>query len=98
MTGPRAGSKIPPDVTEVKATRGDKNGQEKSPALFLTVREVARMLELSEARIYALIAEGKFPATRRGRAVRIPRAAFDRWLELEAELALANVRTEEPSV
>lgn len=83
--------KIPPDMTEVKTGEQELTGVEKKPRLFLTVRDAAEALELSEGRIYQMVTEGKIPATRRGRRIRIPRAAFERWLELEAEIALANL-------
>lgn len=62
-------------------------------AAFLTIREVSAVLRISVPRAYALAAEGLFPSIRlSGRRIRVPRAAFDRWLETQAEKALANVR------
>lgn len=58
---------------------------------FLTVRDVAELLERSEPRIYQMIAAGEIPATRLGRRILIPRAAMDTWLEEKAREALAAV-------
>ncbi len=60
---------------------------------FLTVHELAIAIGLSEGRVYALIAEGEIPTLRVGRRIRVPRAAFDRWLEQQAQLALDSLRT-----
>lgn len=48
---------------------------------FATPVEVARFLRLSKAMVHKLIAEGKMPACRYGRAVRIPWS----WLRAQAE-------------
>lgn len=61
---------------------------------YVSVHEIAAAIGLSEARTYALIAEGAIPALRAGRRIRVPRVAFERWLEQQAQLALANVRRE----
>jgi excisionase family DNA binding protein len=59
---------------------------------YMSVHEVAAAIGLSEPRTYALIAEGSIPALREGRRIRVPRVAFERWLEEQAQLALANVK------
>jgi excisionase family DNA binding protein len=48
---------------------------------FATATETAQFLHLSRAMVHKLIGEGKVPATRYGRAVRIPWA----WLRRQAE-------------
>jgi excisionase family DNA binding protein len=48
---------------------------------FATPVEAARFLRLSRAMVHKLIAEGKMPACRYGRAVRIPWS----WLKSQAE-------------
>ena len=58
---------------------------------FLTVRDVARLLGKSEPRIYQLVTARRVPAVKMGGRVMIPRAAFERWVELQNELALASV-------
>ena len=60
--------------------------------VYVPVREIAARIALSEPRTYALIAEGAIPALHDGRRIRVPRAAFERWLEERAELALSNVK------
>ena len=62
---------------------------------FLKISDVARELGLSTSRTYALVREGHIPV-RRGRAVRIPRVAFERWIEGRIEAALATVREPKP--
>ena len=52
-----------------------------SAAGFATPVEAAKFLRLSKAMIHKLIGEGKMPACRYGRAVRIPWA----WLRTQAE-------------
>ena len=46
--------------------------EEKQKAGFATAAEAALYLKLSKAMIHKLIGEGKMPACRYGRAVRIP--------------------------
>lgn len=52
--------------------------------------EIAAMLGLTTGRVYQLIKNGTLPAVRRGRAVRIPRSAFDLWLEEQCALAISS--------
>ena len=59
---------------------------------FLTVAQVALRLGLSERRIYQLIDKRLLPAVRLGRSVRVPRRAWDAWLENQEALALAAVQ------
>lgn len=47
---------------------------------WLRVRDVAAMLSVSERFVYAAIERRDLPAVRWGRAVRIPRDAFEQWL------------------
>ena len=61
------------------------------PGAFLTVPEVAREIRASTERTYGLIAAGTIPAVRIGRRVRIPRAAFEQWLNELSQQALAGV-------
>ena len=58
----------------------------------LRVSDVAAELGVTSGRVYQLVAEGVIPATRRGRAVRIPRAAWEAWLVRQSEKALDNQR------
>jgi excisionase family DNA binding protein len=47
----------------------------------LTVSEAARLLRLSRAFTYKLIARGELPSVRFGRRIMIPRAAIERILD-----------------
>ena len=58
---------------------------------FLTVPEVARLIGRSPERTYALIATGIVPGVKIGGQVRIPRRAFEQWLDQLTERALAGV-------
>ena len=61
-------------------------------APFMTVDEVGALLNLTPARVYQLARAGLIPTVRLtpGR-IRVPRAAFDRWLEQQNAKALAHV-------
>ncbi len=49
--------------------------------ILLYVSEAAKMLALSRARVYQMIASGEVPHVRFGKAVRIPRTALLRYIE-----------------
>jgi excisionase family DNA binding protein len=59
---------------------------------FMSVAEVRARLGKTDARIYQMIAEGRLPAVRWGRAVKIPRRAFEKWIEDQTAAALASVQ------
>lgn len=59
---------------------------------ILRPAEVGALLGLSTGRVYQLIAEGAIPATRIGRALRIPRRAWEGWLEEQRRRAVADAR------
>jgi excisionase family DNA binding protein len=48
---------------------------------WLKVPEVAEELRIARSRAYELVADGKIPAVRIGRSVRVSRKELDRWLE-----------------
>lgn len=48
---------------------------------LLRVPEVARLLEVPEARIYELVRLGTLPAVHLGRQVRLPEEALQRFIE-----------------
>jgi len=54
--------------------------------------DLVPLLGLSRSRVYQLIAQGELPAVRQGRAIRVPRAAWERWLARQANRALAATR------
>jgi len=52
------------------------------PAVY-TADEVAKLLQLSTDRVYAMTREGSIPHVRLGRSVRYPRRAIHAWLDGE---------------
>jgi len=52
--------------------------------LVLTMRDVEEITGLSKPKVYELAHTQGFPAVRFGRAIRVPREAFFRWLEQKA--------------
>jgi excisionase family DNA binding protein len=54
--------------------------QPQEPRL-LTISEVARLLRLSRAFTYELVARHDLPAVRLGRRVVVPYKALERWLD-----------------
>lgn len=60
-----------------------QNGTEKRPleCRTYTVNEIARILGVSQARVYRLVQEGLFKSVRIGNAIRISKRSFDHWLE-----------------
>jgi excisionase family DNA binding protein len=59
---------------------------------FLRPAEIAPLLGVTSGRICQLVAAGVIPATRRGRAIYIPRVAWERWLTEQGELAISAAR------
>lgn len=60
--------------------------------LLLRVPEAARMLEIGISTLYQRIASGEIPYVKFGRAVRIPRAALEHWIEEQTERGDASDR------
>ena len=52
---------------------------------WLTVKEVARLLNVPAQEIYALISAGQLRAIRIGRAIRIPRRFLEEFVQARAE-------------
>jgi excisionase family DNA binding protein len=52
--------------------------------LVLTVADIGKTMRLSKVKAYELIHQKGFPLILCGRAIRIPRDAFFRWLESQA--------------
>jgi len=48
--------------------------------LLLRAEEAAQLLSLGRSTIFQMLATGELPAVRVGRAVRVPRAALERWV------------------
>jgi excisionase family DNA binding protein len=53
---------------------------------FLTVSEAAPKAKMSEQAMYAAIREGKFPAVRIGRRIRIPLSKLKQWIEAASNI------------
>jgi excisionase family DNA binding protein len=52
-----------------------------SEPILLTVPEAAKLLRLGRNSVYELVACRQLPALRFGRAIRIPRASLEAWVE-----------------
>ena len=52
--------------------------------LLLTVAAVMSETGFGRTTVYSLVASGEIPSVRVGRAVRIPRAALQSWIEKKA--------------
>ena len=74
-----------------KCSRVSRSDQNVGP--MLRPRDIAHELGISLRRAYALLQCGAIPSTAVGGSIRIPRAAWERWLADHAEQALARVRT-----
>jgi len=48
---------------------------------FLTVQEIAKILNASEAMIYKIIRSGELPCVKLGVAIRVPDYTFKKYLE-----------------
>jgi excisionase family DNA binding protein len=59
-------------------------GNTGSDPLLLTVPEAARLLHLGRNSVYELVACRQLPALHFGRAIRIPRASLEAWVERAA--------------
>jgi excisionase family DNA binding protein len=62
---------------------------------MLRAGDVAPLLGVSRRRVYQLVRSGAIPAVRHGRTIRIPRAAWDWWLERQVERALSETADSE---
>ena len=59
---------------------------------LLRPAEVAPLLGVTTGRVYQLIGAGLIPAVRIGGSIRIPRAAWDTWLESMSKEALESLK------
>jgi excisionase family DNA binding protein len=69
---------------EEKPGSGESPRQTVVPPLLITVRETARLLRLSESKVYTLLEDrhpGGIPIKRFGRALRIGLSDLRHWLE-----------------
>ena len=66
-------------------TKEDGKGQTDSG--IMTVREVARYLRMSEAKVYRMVNNGQIPSFRLGKSWRFKRDLVDNWIIKETEMA-----------
>lgn len=59
----------------------------------LKVKEVAALLRVSLSQAYDLVAEGAIPSVRLGKAIRVPRAALEELICLQANRLQADAHT-----
>ncbi len=59
--------------------------------LLLKADEVAHRLSLGRATVYMMMATGELPTFRKGRAVRVPARALERWIEQQTRFKLSGV-------
>ena len=59
---------------------------------FLRPADVAPLLGVTTSRVYQLITAKELPAIRVGGALRIPRTAWEKWLERRSQEALRSAR------
>jgi excisionase family DNA binding protein len=62
---------------------------------ILDSNDIAERLDLTVGRVYQLLAAGVIPHIRIGRAIKIPRRAFEQWLEEQSTQAWANIQPRE---
>jgi len=60
-------------------------------AEFLKPSDVALHLGVGRGRVYQLIRAGQLPATRVGGAIRIPRSAWDQWVQQKRSEAISSM-------
>jgi len=65
--------------------------------VLLRIEEAAKVLRLSRAKAYSMAQRGELPVVRIGRAVRVPAAALQRWVQQHTQndvkpASLATVR------
>lgn len=59
--------------------------EQKQPALLLRPAETAELLGISRALAYKWAKDGTLPTIKKGKAVRIPRAALLRWIDEQTQ-------------
>lgn len=70
---------------------GMTNTMEKVEEVMYRPADLAFMLGADRQQVYRWIRENRLPSVRLGRAIYVPRAAFERWLEAQNQQALAAV-------
>ena len=74
-----------------RTRRPDRRGGFPPPdAEYLTVPQVARMLQIPRTRAYMLAQAGEIPSIRLGKSVRVPRRMLREWAEAKARERLGG--------
>ena len=71
---------LPPAEEVVARLKPDDVNMEFDNVVLLRAVEVARLLGLSRSQTYQMMAEGRLPIIRIGRAVRVPKQALAEWI------------------
>ena len=58
---------------------------------YLTAKEIAARLGISDRQVQRLARQGRIPFVRRGRLIRVPIVAWEAWMQGQAREALAVV-------
>ena len=64
----------------------DKHPEAQADTGIMTVRDVARYLRMSEAKVYRMVNNGQIPSFRLGKSWRFKRDLVDNWICKETEL------------
>jgi excisionase family DNA binding protein len=76
-------------MSDNKTTGGgmaDKHPEAMADTGIMTVRDVARYLRMSEAKVYRMVNNGQIPSFRLGKSWRFKRELVDNWILKETEL------------
>jgi excisionase family DNA binding protein len=69
----------------------EREGMLSDEGAFIPITEIATDLDRTTVRVYQLIAAREIPAVKIGGRIRVPRRAYEAWLEQQNELAMAGV-------
>ncbi len=60
--------------------------------VLLKPSDIAPLLGVTTARVYQMVDAGTLPFVRLGRGIRVPKQAWDRWLDDQSSKALASIK------
>ncbi|MBU1701038.1 MAG: helix-turn-helix domain-containing protein [Candidatus Eisenbacteria bacterium] len=63
---------------------------------LLRPADIAPLLGVTTGRVYQLIDAGVIPATKMGGSIRIPREAWELWLQGQSDVALDSIKVNRP--
>ena len=67
---------------------------EQNNTAFISLMQVSEELGVSVNRVYQLISDKEIPHIRIGGGIKIPRAAWEKWMSQKTQDALASVNVE----